>query len=144
MLRYAVLQCLALGALILSACAAPAAQYEPPIPAIVETDCAPWDGTAFTVSVPFDTGRLVTISIYQSPDIRGRKTFTFPDSSGRVGSAMFRPKFGEGEAMAGSVSLDRVQRGTPIDGAFDLISESGVRYRGRFHAIWSQHQAFCG
>jgi hypothetical protein len=144
MLRHAALHCLVLGALILSGCAAPAAENEPPFPAGVEADCAPWDGPAFTASVPFDTGRLITISIYRSPDIEGRHTFAFPDSSGRVGIAMFWPEFGAAEELAGSVSFDNVQRGTPIHGTFDLRSASGVRYHGRFLAIWGQRQAYCG
>jgi hypothetical protein len=38
-------------------------------PASVVRDCAPWDGPAFTVSIPYEAGTIINISIYESPNI---------------------------------------------------------------------------
>src|SRR5687768_7811837 len=51
--------------------------------ATINRDCAPWDGAAFTVSIPYDSVSTITISIWQSPDIKFPSTFSFPDPTGR-------------------------------------------------------------
>jgi hypothetical protein len=114
------------------------------MPAVVEADCAPWDGAAFTLSIPFDTGRLARISIYQAPDIQRRVTFSFPDPTGHVGSAFYHPEFGEDAALGGTVTFESVQKGVPVQGKFDLLSTAGLRLRGRFDATWVDRRALCG
>ena len=135
---------MALVVLILSACATPAAPNDHPYLAVVQTDCAPWDGAAFTLSIPFDTGRLVRVSIYQSPHLQHRVTFSFPDPTGRVGEASFHPEFGPVAALKGTVTFQAVQEGIPFQGEFDLQSTDGMHLRGHFDATWVDRQALCG
>jgi hypothetical protein len=138
-----LLVCYLLMALMESACSPPTPQ-PPPLPATVSADCAPWDGAAFTVSVPVETGRSISISIYQAPDIRSRVTFSFPDPGNRVGYAFYKPEFGPDEALSGSVTLQAAQRGIPVEGELDLESPGGLRYRYAFVATWGSQQAYCG
>src|SRR5215207_9595023 len=50
-------------------------------PATVDRDCAPWDGSAFTVSIPLPDGSTISISIYWSPDIKLPSRYSFPDET---------------------------------------------------------------
>ena len=58
-------------------------------PATINRDCAPWDGSAFTVSIPYDSGSVIYISIWQLPDIKLPAKFSFPDESIRIGNATY-------------------------------------------------------
>jgi hypothetical protein len=51
-------------------------------PATINRDCAPWDGMAFTVSIPWMHAATLGISIYQSPQILHPVTFHFPMKHG--------------------------------------------------------------
>jgi len=144
MTRMVVFESLAVCALALSSCSAPAAQNQQPLPAVINADCAPWDGASFTISIPMDTGRLVTISIYQAPDIPRRVTFTLPDASGRVGNAVYRPEFGPDEPVRGTLVFQGVASGVPVEGEIDIESAGGFRYHGPIRATWGQTQAMCG
>src|SRR5262249_48875173 len=55
--------------------------------ATIQRDCAPWDGPAFTVNIPLQGGDAVSISIWQAPEPKLPKTFSFPDDTGQVGNA---------------------------------------------------------
>ena len=57
----------------------------PMFSATVHRDCAPWDGVAFTVSIPYHSESVITISIWKSPDIKFPTTFSLPDEAGQVG-----------------------------------------------------------
>lgn len=135
---------LLLAGFILSACTAPAVPSAPTFPAVIQADCAPWDGAAFTLSIPFDTGQLARISIYRAPDFQLRTTFSFPDTTGRVGNAVYQPELGEAQTITGRLTVDPVALDTPVRGEFDLQSTDGLRMRGRFEATWIQAQAMCG
>jgi hypothetical protein len=58
--------------------------------ATVNRDCAPWDGAAFTVSIPLGDGTIIDLSIWKSSDIRLPTTYSFPDETGQVGNALLR------------------------------------------------------
>ena len=131
-------------AFILGACAPRIAPGQPAYPAVIQADCAPWDGAAFTLSIPFDTGRLARISIYRAPDLPSRTTFSFPDPTGRVGNAMYQPEFGEPQTASGTVTFYASQTGAPTEGEFDLLTADGLRLRGMFHAEWLANQVLCG
>ncbi len=113
-------------------------------PATVNRDCAPWDGAAFTVSIPMSDGTIINISIWQSPDIKLPIMFSFPDETGRVGSALLLPPLGLPGQLTGKVFLWRVDRETAVEGEFDLLTEMGHRYKGNFKAEWGDEVAYCG
>ena len=139
----------ALGLLLLAltacaACSKPVPQNLEQTFATVNADCAPWDGSAFTLSIATGAGGSIDISIWQAPDIATRTVFSFPDSTGQAGNAVYRTLSGDVQALRGTVSFDRVQIGSSVQGAFDLTSESGKQFSGRFEAFWGQQRALCG
>jgi len=113
-------------------------------PATVNRDCAPWDGSAFTVSIPLNNGTIIDISVWQSPSFNFPKTFSFPDNSGQVGNASYRSNAGEYKQLSGTVSFRHVAEGSPVDGRFELVTEAGQRFEGQFKAEWGNQMAMCG
>lgn len=130
------------GTFLLSTVAKPAPL--PEFAATVNRDCAPWDGPAFTVSVPLNDGRTVSISIWQSPELGGPVTFTFPDTSGQVGNASVFSADGMPDELSGTVAFQRVQADQPVEGHFNLVDKNGVPFKGTFHAIWGDAAPLCG
>jgi len=112
--------------------------------ATVNRDCAPWDGAAFTISIPYDPGTIIYISIWQSPEINFPVTFTLPDQTGRVGNAAFLLRYSYSVQLTGKVLFRRVEQGTPVEGKFDLVTKAGQRLTGRFEAEWGNEIVYCG
>lgn len=112
-------------------------------PATIQRDCAPWDGSAFTVSVPLEQS-AIRISIYRSPDIGLPVTFSFPDETMREGSASLLTPTGMPDPLTGTVRFQRVDVGKPVEGRFSLRSESGESFTGRFVAEWRNEIILCG
>jgi len=114
--------------------------------ATVERDCAPWDGAAFTISIPLDglPGSSIDISIWDSPDFKIPVSFSFPGQTGRAGNAIYRPVSGPPEPLSGQVSFRHVDQANPIKGQFNLTSESGGQFSGRFQANWELKPIPCG
>ena len=113
-------------------------------PAVVNRDCAPWDGSAFTMSMPLPDGSSMAISIYQSPDMKLPTRFSFPDESMTQGNALLLLPVGSSERLTGEVWLQRVDQGTPVEGRFQLRSEAGVQFEGSFLAEWGDEIIYCG
>ena len=112
----------------------------PIFPATVNRDCAPWDGAAFTVLIPYDSMTTISISIWQSPDIKLPVTFSFPDDTGQIGFAYTLAD----KPLSGEVFFLRVDEAWPVEGRFDLRDENGKRFIGKFKAEWSKVTAMCG
>ena len=112
--------------------------------ATINRDCAPWDGSAFTVSIRYDPTTTITILIWQSPDIKAPTTFTFPDDTGQVGTAYILPELDPLQQLSGTVFFSRVEEGSPVEGRFELITEAGQRFEGQFEAGWENQIALCG
>ena len=112
--------------------------------ATINRDCAPWDGAAFTVSVPMEDGSNIQISVWQSPEIRHQVTFSFPDETGQVGFAYIPTNSDVFQALSGEVSFQRVEEGAPVVGEFNLTTESGKQFEGRFNAEWGNQVVYCG
>jgi hypothetical protein len=113
-------------------------------PATINRDCAPWDGSAFTVSVPVPDGEIINISIWQSPDIKLPARFSFPDETGQIGFAYILPELDPLQQLSGEVFFRRVDGESPVEGEFDLTTESGKQFIGRFKAEWGSVIAMCG
>ncbi len=79
--------------------------------ATIQRDCAPWDGAAFTVLIlPEGQGDVIQISIWQSPELKLPKTFSFPDDTGQVGNASLMHSTGAVEQLSGKVSFSSVRQ----------------------------------
>jgi hypothetical protein len=114
------------------------------LPAVINRDCAPWDGAAFTVTIPYAPASTIDISIWQAPEISLPVTFEFPDSSGRVGNAVYRPQFGPPAQLTGTAFFWRVGEGGPVEGDFNFERGNGIQLRGKFKAEWGNQRALCG
>jgi hypothetical protein len=113
-------------------------------PATINRDCAPWDGAAFTVSIPYDSTSTIMISIWRSPDIKLPTTYSFPDETGQVGNALLCLQAGLPEQLTGRVSFPRVGQGVPVEGEFNLLTEAGQKFKGKFEAEWGNQIPMCG
>ena len=118
-------------------------QTDPILPATINLDCAPWDGSAFTISIPMRSGSLF-ISIYQPPDFQHPTTFRFPDDTMSVGNAVLAKPIGSAARLKGRVTLHRVEPGYPVEGTFDLVTETGEPLKGKFIAEWGDDIIYCG
>jgi hypothetical protein len=112
-------------------------------PATINRNCAPWDGSAFTVSIPMHSAGI-TISIFQSPDIKHQTTFSFPDESGQTGNAFLLQNKILTEPLSGKVSFQRVEEEHQVEGQFDLITNAGEHFKGQFIAEWKNEIVYCG
>jgi hypothetical protein len=113
-------------------------------PATVNRDCAPWDGSAFRVTIPLEDGAVIDIGIWQAADIKFPKTFSFPDDTGQVGNASLRLTSAEYQQLRGTVFFQRVNGESPVAGRFELVTEAGQRFEGEFKAEWGDQMALCG
>jgi hypothetical protein len=113
-------------------------------PATINRDCAPWDGSAFTVSIPTNDGIIIHISIWQSPDIKPPVRFSFPDESGQISFAYILPELDPLQQLRGEASFTRVEEGIPVEGEFDLTTASGKQLKGSFKAKWGNQVVYCG
>ena len=112
--------------------------------ATIHPNCAPWDGAAFTVSIPMSAGSVIDISIWKSPDIKVPVTFSFPDNTGQVGNASYRSASDKYEPLNGTVFFPSVEAGSQVEGRFELITEAGQQFKGQFEAQWSDVVMMCG
>lgn len=112
--------------------------------ATINRDCAPWDGAAFTVLIPFDATTTITVSIWQSPDINHPVNFSFPDETGQIGFAYTLPEVDPLQQLSGDVFFRRVEETIPVEGEFSLMTASGEQFTGRFQAEWGDQVVYCG
>ena len=112
-------------------------------PATIHRDCAPWDGTAFAVSISMDES-VLTISIYQSPAIQHPAIFSLHEEAGDVGSAFLLSPDGSQEPLTGKVSFQRVEERIPVEGEYHFRTASGKQVTGRFQAEWGNEIVYCG
>lgn len=112
--------------------------------ATVNRDCAPWDGMAYTITIPDQTVSGIVVSIWKSPDFHFPVTYSFPDSSGRVGTAIHRSAYGSSQQVNGKITLQPFEAGSPIEGRFNFTSEDGKQFNGNFKAEWGNQIALCG
>ena len=113
-------------------------------PAVINRDCAPWDGSAFTVSIPLHDGVSIAISIYRPPEIKVPAIFSFPDESMRDGNALLLPPVGSPKQLTGKLWFQRVEQGISVEARFQLQSETGAQFEGRFIAEWGNQVIYCG
>jgi hypothetical protein len=112
--------------------------------ATINRECAPWDGAAFKVSVPYDPGSMVEISMWRSPDIKFTTAFNFADQTGKIGEAFYVSLFGTTAPLSGIVTFKQVEEDGPVQGEFNLRTDNGYRVQGKFRAIWENKTVICG
>lgn len=108
----------------------------------VDRDCAPWDGPAFTITIPESAGDVM-ISIWQEPGLHTASRFRFPDPTGRWGSALLHTGDDRWVELRGNVALRSVTPGEPMWGRLDLTDADGWRLRGEFQAEWETLAVYC-
>ena len=113
-------------------------------PATIHSDCAPWDGSAFTVQISWQDETVIDISIWQSPEINFPKTFSFPDITEQVGNAILTHPDGLSESLSGIIRFKQVDRANPVEGRFELKTASEKPINGQFKADWEEFMALCG
>ena len=115
-------------------------------PATIQRDCAPWDGSAFTVKILLQGqgSDTINISIWQAPELKFPKTFSFPEETGQLGNVSLLHSNGSAEQLTGNVFFSSVKQGNPAEGRFDLFSGTGQRFTGELHAEWHDQIVFCG
>lgn len=113
-------------------------------PATINRDCAPWDGAAFTLSIPTEDGIIIHVSIWQSPAIKLPVTFSFPDETGQIGFAYILPELDPLQQLSGEIFFWRVEEGIPVEGEFNFTTESGKEFKGSFKAEWGDQVVYCG
>jgi hypothetical protein len=87
---------------------------------------------------------MIHISIWKSPNIIFPTTYSFPDSSGHIGSANLIHPTGNPESLTGIVSFTRVEETSPVEGQFKFITTSGDQLTGHFKAEWDNQIMACG
>jgi hypothetical protein len=115
-------------------------------------DCAPWDGAAFSVSIPLVAGLrrmdfpLIHVSVWQAPglNLKGAEHFEFPDVTGKIGAAFIQPRSGPVTPLHGTISFKRVMPNETTQGQFDFVVPNGRRYSGKFTATWNGKMMMCG
>jgi hypothetical protein len=112
-------------------------------PATINRDCAPWDGSAFTISIPMQ-GSIMHITIYQSPTIKHPIAFSLQEGTEDIGDAFLLPSVGSPEQLTGKVFFNRVEEENPVEGEFRFRTKSGKRIIGRFQANWGNEIIYCG
>lgn len=118
------------------------------LPATVNWDCAPWDGSAFTVSIPVEES-VINISIYQSPDIKhpitfSFNTFSFNEATEKIGHVLFLPATGSPEQLTGKAFFEHVEEGIAVEGEYNFRTQSGRQFIGKFKAQWGNEIVYCG
>lgn len=145
--RNRVLRVASLGLVVLSIHAARTTFAAAPSPATVNASCAPWDGPAFELTFAADDTRLaglVTVAIWQAPEISQPTTFRFPDDRQQTGAAWLVTRAGAHRNLSGTVTLSPVAAGRPVTGSVHLVEAGGRAIDRTFRATWGSRQVFCG
>ena len=112
--------------------------------ATINRDCAPWDGAAYTITIPNQVGSAIIVSIWKSPTLLSPITYSFPDSSGRVGTAIHQSALGSSQPLSGKITLQPFEAEGSVVGGFNFTSENGEQFNGNFKAKWGNEIALCG
>lgn len=112
----------------------PTAENDTVFEASVNRDCAPWDGMAYTINIPDQAGSMIEVFIWQPPDFQFPVTYSFPDSSGRVGVVIHQSTLGSVQQLSGTITLQPFNIGSPLLGRFNFKSSDRKQFTGNFKA----------
>lgn len=117
---------------------------------MVERDISPWDGPAFTLWIPADRfggkpDSWIHLRIWSAPE-ESEGTFVFPDQTMKRGAVRYfvdlkaphavDPSRQPHQELKGWVRFIEANRGQPVVGEFDFVSEDAAVLKGRFQAQW--------
>lgn len=106
---------------------------------------APWDDLAYELRVPLKaegeaSQPTIRINVWGNPEFEQPKTLQFSstDDPMKIGRAIYQPIIDDSlpEALTGTVTFDRLKKGAPVSGNYDLATAKGRTFRGRFLAEW--------
>ncbi|MEE3716110.1 hypothetical protein V2H45_05040 [Tumidithrix elongata RA019] len=125
-----------------------ARQHRPNWNAEIRHDCAPWDGSAFRITLTDSNDQkssttTIDVAIWQAPAFNEPVSFTLTESS-RIGRVRFVTQFGTPSVLTGQIGFKRVKESEPVEGNFDFVTKQGDRKQGTFRAIWKPNSALCG
>jgi len=139
-----------MGAGLVLACAAcgaaPPTRSEAVATARIARTCAPWDGAAFTVSVPATDGAstaALQLSVWSSPQFDGERTVVFAEGDDRTGVAMYAETADRSTPLTGEATFRQAGDGS-IEGALRLKAADGRRFERRFRGRLDPATAMCG
>lgn len=137
-----VLACAACGA-------APPTRPEAVATARIARTCAPWDGAAFTVSVPAGNGvdpaalPALQLSVWSSPQFDGERKVVFAEGDDRTGVAMYAETADHATPLTGEATFRQAADGS-IEGTLRLKAADGRRFEQRFHGRLDDRVVMCG
>jgi hypothetical protein len=134
-----VLACAACGA-------APPTRPEAVATARIARSCAPWDGAAFTVSVPAADGAstaALQLSVWSSPQFDGERKVVFAEGDDRTGVAMYAETADHAVPLTGEATFRQAADGS-IEGTLHLKAADGRRFERRFRGRLDGGAVMCG
>ncbi|MGN6153603.1 MAG: hypothetical protein ACTHOH_16600 [Lysobacteraceae bacterium] len=138
-----VLACTACGAV-------PPTRPEAAATAQIARSCAPWDGAAFTVSVPatgdgVDPAALpaLRLSVWSAPQFDGERTVVFAEGDDRTGMALYAETVDRATPLTGEATFRQAADGS-IEGTLRLKAADGRRFERRFRGRLDPATAMCG
>lgn len=137
-----VLMCAACGA-------APPTRPEAVATAQIARTCAPWDGAAFTVSVPLgndaDPAALpaLQLSVWSSPQFDGERKIVFAEGDDRTGAASYAETVERATPLTGEATFRQAADGS-IEGTLRLKAADGRRFERRFRGRLGDRAVMCG
>lgn len=142
-----------LGAGLVLACGACGAgqttRQEAVAVAHIARTCAPWDGAAFSVSVPLregaDPGALpaLRVMVWSPPRFEHARTVVFADGDNRTGVAQYAESEERATPLTGEATFRQAADGG-IEGTLRLIAADGRRFERRFRGPLDPGVVMCG
>lgn len=137
-----VLACAACGA-------APPTRPEVVATARIARTCAPWDGAAFTVSVPMSDGidaaalPALRLMVWSAPQFERGQTVVFADGDDRTGAAQYAESEDSAMPLTGEATFRQAADGS-IEGTLHLKAADGRRFERRFRGRLDPGAVMCG
>lgn len=111
---------------------------------------APWDGAAYDLEIPLEKtddapNPSIRVNLWGNPRFDKPETVHFTgkeDAGGGPGRGAGRASYqaikdkSRPENLAGTVVFDVLKAGQPVTGRYDLTTEKGKKFEGRFKADW--------
>jgi len=111
--------------------------------------CAPWDGAAFSVSVPLregaDPGALpaLRVMVWSPPQFEHERTVVFADGDDRTGVAQYMEAEDRATPLTGEATFRQAADGG-IEGTLRLKAADGRRFERRFRGRLDDRMVMCG
>jgi len=142
-----------LGAGLVLACGACGAGQSTRPEAVAVADiaraCAPWDGAAFSVSVPLREGAdpaalpALRVMVWSPPRFERERTVVFADGDDRTGVAQYAESEDRATPLTGEATFRQTADGG-LEGTLRLKAADGRRFERRFRGRLDDRRVMCG